>query len=153
MIVIDASVVVALLTGNLDPEQLGDEEFAAPHLLDSEVTNALRRLVLRGLLTEPQGQAAMDGFVSLALTRYAAHALRRRMWELRHNRSAYDATYLALAERTGASALLTTDARLAEAPGARCPVQVVSPRKRIPGPLACRPWCIPTTQAAPFAAR
>ena len=125
MIVVDAGVIVALLVGDLHAERLGDQELAVPHLLDSEVTNALRRLVLRGNLTEQQGEAAIDGFVSLTLTRYAAHALRRRMWELRHNLSAYDATYLALAERTGASSLLTTDLRLAEAPGARCPVQVV----------------------------
>ena len=47
------------------------------------------------------------------------------MWALRHNLSAYDATYVALAEMIGASALLTTDARLATAPGLRCTVQVI----------------------------
>ncbi len=125
MMVIDAGVVVALLVGDLDPDLLGEEELATPHLLDSEVTNALRRLVLRGVLTEEQGQAAVDGFLELTMIRYAAYPLRRRMWELRHNLSAYDATYLALAERTGASALLTTDTRLAEAPGSRCPVNVL----------------------------
>ena len=67
----------------------------------------------------------MDGFLNLTLTRYAAHSLRRRMWELRHNLSAYDATYLALAEQTGATALLTTDTRLANAAGSNCAVQVV----------------------------
>jgi predicted nucleic acid-binding protein len=47
------------------------------------------------------------------------------MWALRHNLSAYDATYVALAELTGATALLTTDARLANAPGIDCPVELV----------------------------
>jgi predicted nucleic acid-binding protein len=47
------------------------------------------------------------------------------MWELRENLTAYDATYVALAESIGASALLTTDARLAAAPGLRCVVRVV----------------------------
>ncbi len=64
----------------------------------------------------------MEGFVGLALIRYPADWLRPRMWALRHNVSAYDATYLALAEMAGASALLTTDARLANAPGIRCAV-------------------------------
>ena len=125
MIVVDAGVVVALLVGDLDPERVGAQGLAAPHLIDSEVTNALRRLVLHGRLTEEQGQAAIDGFLRLTLTRYAAHPLRTRMWELRHNLSADDATYLALAERTGASSLLTTDARLARVPDLRCLVEVV----------------------------
>ncbi len=46
MRVVDAGVVVELVVGDLEPDQLGDEELAAPHLIDSEVTNALRRLVL-----------------------------------------------------------------------------------------------------------
>lgn len=122
MRVVDAGVVVELVVGDLEPDQLGDEELAAPHLIDSEVTNALRRLVLHEDLTEEQGKAAMEGFVGLVLTRYPADWLRPRMWALRHNVSAYDATYLALAEMAGASALLTTDARLANAPGIRCAV-------------------------------
>jgi predicted nucleic acid-binding protein len=47
------------------------------------------------------------------------------MWALRHNLNAYDATYVALAEMIGATTLLTTDARLANAPGVRCAVQVL----------------------------
>lgn len=125
MRVVDAGVIVALLAGGLDPELLGDEELAAPHLIDSEVTNALRRLVLRGDLTDDQGSVAMEGFTCLTLTRFPAAALRTRMWALRHNLSAYDATYVALAEVIGASALLTTDARLAHAPGVQCVVAVV----------------------------
>lgn len=46
-------------------------------------------------------------------------------WELRHDLSGYDATYVALAEHTEASALLITDARLAKATGIRCPVQLL----------------------------
>jgi len=123
--VVDAGVFVELLAGALSAERLGDEELAVPHLVDSEVTNALRRLVLRGDLTDDQGSAAMEGFDRLMLTRYPADWLRPRMWALRHNISAYDATYVALAEMTGATALLTTDARLASAPGLRCAVHVV----------------------------
>ena len=125
MKVVDAGVVVELVAGGLDPELLGEEELAAPHLLDSEVTDALRRLVRQRSLTEDQGDAALEGFLRFTLTRYPADWLRPRMWELRHNVSAYDATYLALTEQTGATALLTTDARLANAPGIRCDVQVL----------------------------
>ena len=125
MKIVDAGVVVELLAGDLDPDQLGEEELAAPHLIDSEVTHVLRGLVLRGALSEEQGDLAMEGFIELTLTRFPADWLRPRMWALRHNVSGYDATYVALAELTGASALLTTDARLAQAPGIRCPIQLL----------------------------
>jgi predicted nucleic acid-binding protein len=123
--VVDAGVIVELVANDLDPDRLGDEELAVPHLIDSEVTNVLRRLVLRKFLTEAQGTAAMNGFVGLTLTRFPADWLRSRIWALRHNLSAYDATYVALAEMTGATALLTTDARLANAPGINCPVELL----------------------------
>ena len=125
MNIVDAGVVVELVAGNLDPNLLGAEDLAAPHLIDSEVTNVLRRLVRHGNLTGQQGGYAMDGFLGLSLTRYPADWLRPRMWELRDNVTAYDATYLALAELTRATALLTTDLRLAEAPGIRCRVVVL----------------------------
>ena len=125
MRVLDAGVVVELLVGRLDETALGGEEAGVPHLLDSEVTSVLRRLVLRGLLGAEQGDAAMTRFLQLELERFPADALRPRMWELRENLTAYDATYVALAESIGASALLTTDARLAAAPGLRCVVRVL----------------------------
>ena len=59
MRVLDAGVVVELLVGRLDETALGEEEAGVPHLLDSEVTSVLRRLVLRGDLTVEQGDAAM----------------------------------------------------------------------------------------------
>jgi predicted nucleic acid-binding protein len=123
--VVDAGVVIELLVGDLDPRALGDEELASPHLLDSEVTHVLRGLARRGILSESQGQAAMDGFAEITLTRYPADWLRPRIWDLRHNLSGYDATYVALAEATAATALLTTDARLAHAPGVRCRVELL----------------------------
>lgn len=125
MKIIDVGVVVELLAGNLDPHRLGDEELAAPHLIDSEVTHVLRGLVHRGVLDEEQGDLALDGFTQLTLTRFPADRLRPRMWALRHNLSGYDATYVALAETTDATALLTTDARLASAPGPECPIELL----------------------------
>ena len=125
MRVVDAGVIIELVANDLDPVRLGDEELAVPHLIDSEVTNVLRRLVLQGTLTEEQGASALDGFTRLALTRFPADWLRPRMWALRHNLSAYDATFVALAEMTGATALLTTDTRLANAPGINCPIELL----------------------------
>lgn len=125
MRVVDAGVVIELLAGDLDPDRLGDEELAAPHLLDSEVTHVLRGLVHRGVISDEQGNLALDGFLRLALTRFPADWLRPRMWALRHNLSAYDATYVALTEMTNATALLTTDARLAAAPGPECYIELL----------------------------
>ena len=125
MRVVDAGVVVELLAGGLDPDLLGEEELAAPHLIDSEVTHVLRGLVRREVLTSEQGDFAMEGFVGLTITRFPADWLRPRMWALRHNLSGYDATYVALAEMTAATALLTTDARLARAPGIECSIQLL----------------------------
>lgn len=98
MKVVAAGVIVELLANDLDPDRLGDEDLAVPHLLDSEVTNVLRRLALRGLLTDAQAADALDGFGRLTLSRFPADWLRPRMWAHRHNVSAYDATYVALAE-------------------------------------------------------
>ena len=125
MKVVDAGVIIELVANDLDPDRLGDEELAVPHLIDSEVTNVLRRLVVRDILTDKQGAAALDGFTRLALTRFPADWLRPRMWALRHNLSAYDATYVALAEMTAATALLTTDTRLAKTPGINCPIELL----------------------------
>lgn len=125
MKVVDAGVVVELVAGGLDPDRLGVEDLAAPHLLDSEVTHVLRGLALRGALTDEQAAVAMRGFAELAIVRYPADGLRPRMWALRHSLSAYDATYVALTEMTAATSLLTTDVRLANTPGVQCIVQVL----------------------------
>jgi predicted nucleic acid-binding protein len=93
--VVDAGVIVELIAGQLDPDRLGVEHLAAPHLLDSEVTHVLRALVLRGALTDEQAVIAMGGFAELAIVRYPADWLRPRMWAPRHHLSADDATYVA----------------------------------------------------------
>lgn len=125
MRVLDAGVVVELLVGGLDPARLGSEDLAAPHLIDSEVTHVLRGITTRGAITEAQAARAMQGFIALTIERFPADWLRPRMWELRHNFSGYDATYVALTETLSATALLTTDARLAASPGARCTIEVL----------------------------
>lgn len=125
MNVLDAGATVELLIGGLDPGHLGTDDLAAPHLIDSEVTHVLRRLVLRSELSDDDGARAMRAFIALEIERFPVHDLRPRMWELRHTLSGYDATYVALTEHLNARALLTTDARLARAPGPRCAITVL----------------------------
>ncbi len=122
MKVLDAGTVVELLVGGLDPSHLGTDDLAAPHLLDSEVTHVLRRLVRQRALSDDEGTRAMRSFSTLEIERFAVRDLHARMWELRHTLTGYDAGYVALTEQLGAEALLTTDARLARAPGPRCPI-------------------------------
>jgi predicted nucleic acid-binding protein len=122
--VVDSSVVVAALKRELHPDDLGDEPLAAPHLLDSEVLQALRGNVLGGELTVAEGRRAVEAFGALAITRHSTAGLHERIWALRHNLTAYDATYVALAEALDA-ALLTRDGPLSRAPGIRCAVEVL----------------------------
>lgn len=121
MKVVDAGAVVELVIGAVVPERLGADELAVPHLVDSEVTNALRRLVLHGHLTDAQGRDALADFVDLELTRHPVEALRRRMWQLRHDVTAHQATYVT-AEPV---ALVSTDARLSKVPGLCCTVELL----------------------------
>ena len=123
MTVIDAGAVVMLLIGGVD-HSLIERQVSAPHLIDSEVTHVFRRLVTSRLLSVAEGDSAFDGFRRLIIRRWPVTHLLDRMWKLRHNVSGYDATYIALAEALGV-ALVTTDQKLAGAPGLRCRVEVV----------------------------
>ena len=123
MTVIDAGAVVKLLIGGVDHSLL-ERQVSAPHLIDTEVTHVLRRLVSSRQLSLTQGDSAFNGFRRLIIRRWPVTQLLDRMWELRHNVSGYDATYIALAEALGV-ALVTTDQKLAGAPGLRCRVEVV----------------------------
>jgi predicted nucleic acid-binding protein len=94
----------------------------APHLVDSEIASALRQRVRGAELTAGRGWHALDTRRRLALTRYAMHPL--QIWQLLDNLSAYDASYVALAEALGC-ALVTADRRLAGGPAVRCAITVV----------------------------
>jgi predicted nucleic acid-binding protein len=125
VIVVDASAALAaLLNAGPGRRALAHEQLHAPHLIDSEVANALRRASAARRLDAGVAWAALDAWRRLGMTRYPAHGLLDRIWELRGNLSAYDATYVALAERLDCS-LLTADGRLGRAPGIGCPVTVV----------------------------
>lgn len=123
--VVDASAALsALLHAGPARDALGREQLHAPHLIDSEVASGLRRRVAARQMEPDAGWATLDTWRRLGMTRYPAFSMLGRAWELRDNLSAYDASYVALAELLGCS-LLTADARLSRAPGVRCPITVV----------------------------
>ena len=125
MIVADASAAVsALFNAGPARDLLARERVHVPHLVDVEVTSALRRSVAAGRVTAEQGRATLDTWRRLGVTRHAATGLLGRVWELRENVTAYDATYVALAEALDCP-VVTADGRLGRAPGLRCPVTVV----------------------------
>ena len=125
MIVVDASAALAaLLNAGPAREALGGEQLHVPHLVDPEVASGLRRRVAAEQIAADAGWAALDAWRRLGMTRYAVHTLLDRVWELRDNLSAYDASYVALAELLGCS-LLTADGRLGRATGVRCPITIV----------------------------
>jgi len=125
VIVLDASAAVsALLNAGRARTALADDVVHVPHLIDSEISHALRRQVLRRSLAADDGWAALDTWRRLGVVRHPVRGLLDRVWELRDNVSAYDASYLALAEALGC-ALLTADARLSRVPGLHCSVTVV----------------------------
>ena len=125
MIVVDASAALsALLNDGSARSALAGEQLHAPHLVDSEVANGLRLMVAAGQLAADSGWTALDAFRRLGMTRYPVFSLLDRVWELRDNLSAYDASYVALAELLDCN-LLTADARLSRAPGIRCSITVV----------------------------
>ena len=126
MIVIDASAAIsALLNDGPARQLLVGQRLHAPYLIDTEVAGALRRQVLAGTVTAEQGRTALDTWRRLAVARYPAQGLLDRIWQLRHTVSAYDATYVALAEGLGCP-LATLDGRLAGGSSEfTCPVTVL----------------------------
>lgn len=129
MIVVDASAVLEVLLQtergrSLEARLFGGDPLSAPHLLDLEVAQVLRRHARRGVVGASRGEAALRDFQDLRVERYPHHLFLARIWALRENATAYDAAYLALAEALDAP-LLTTDRKLAEVPGHDAVVEVV----------------------------
>ncbi|MCE7480993.1 type II toxin-antitoxin system VapC family toxin [Microbacterium profundi] len=127
MIVVDASIVLDHLLGDLDAAvstRIDGADLAAPDLLDVEVASALRGLWLGHKVTEERVHTTIDDLARFEADRFASSMLIPRAMQLRENLTVYDATYVALAEVLEC-ALLTRDRRIAAAPGIRCPVQVI----------------------------
>ncbi len=122
---VDASAALtALLTAGAARRALAAEQIHVPHLIDPEVTSGLRRRVAARQMNSDTAWGALDTWRRLGMTRYPVFAILDRVWQLRDDLSAYDATYVALAEHLDC-VLLTADGRLSRAPGIRCPVTVV----------------------------
>jgi predicted nucleic acid-binding protein len=129
LIVVDASALVELLLGGPAARLVGQRlatgnSLHAPQLLDLEVMQVLRRHEARRQIDPNRCQEARDDLISMSLLRHPHEHLLSRVWELRHNISAYDAVYIALAEYLGAP-LLTRDRRVANAPGHRARIELV----------------------------
>ena len=123
-IVLDASVVLRLLlqTGDRAADLravVAAEDLHAPALVDVEVASGLRRLTATGAVAADRAAEAVGDLALLGIERYPHTPLLPRIWQLRANLTAYDATYAALAETLDCP-LLTADRGLATAPGPRC---------------------------------
>jgi predicted nucleic acid-binding protein len=120
VIVLDASAAIDWLLQTAAGQQIESrlykrgESLHEPHLLDLEVAQVLRRLVREGAVFPQRADQAIQDLLDLRVTRYPHFVFLPRVWRLRDNFSAYDAAYVALAEKLGAT-LITRDARLASA--------------------------------------
>lgn len=130
MIVVDASAVVAFLLNEAGADRVyarlfgAEETVLAPHLIDLEVAQVMRRHVYAHGLDPRRGETALTHLRDLPISRHPHEGLLPRIWELRDNLTAYDAAYVALAEALGAP-LVTRDARLAAAPGHGAAIEVI----------------------------
>ncbi|MDP9093394.1 MAG: type II toxin-antitoxin system VapC family toxin [Actinomycetota bacterium] len=129
MIVVDASVLANVIgddgvDGDRARDVLRGQELSVPDVVDVEVVSVLSRRWLAKTLTARRFAVAVDDLGALSADRYPVLPFMPRAYELRANVSAYDATYVALAEQLGC-ALVTVDRRLATAPGPRCLMTVI----------------------------
>lgn len=130
MLVVDASVLAPALAddgtdGDTARARLRGQALVAPELVDLETTSVIRRQLLAGKLDARRARLALTDLVELPLHRAPHRSLLARCWELRQNVTVYDAAYVALAELLDV-ALLTADARLANAVGPRCQFDLLS---------------------------
>jgi predicted nucleic acid-binding protein len=117
VIVLDASAAIDWLLQTTPGQRIENwiysqgESLHAPHLLDIEVTQVLRRLVRQGTVSEQRAGQAIEDLLDLRVTRYPHFVLLPQVWRLRNNLSAYDAAYVVLAQQLGAT-LVTRDTGL-----------------------------------------
>lgn len=129
-VVLDASVLVEFLRWSPVGQRVADELLHSgsgvhtPHLAGIEVLSAFRSLVARAEVSADRAEMAIDDLANMPVTRHPVEPLLPRIWALRNNLTAYDATYVALAEAMDAP-LLTADRRLAQASGNAADIQLV----------------------------
>jgi predicted nucleic acid-binding protein len=124
-VVVDASALVHLLAddevGEWVREEIEGMDLHAPELVLFETANVLRQLERDGVVSSDMAALALADLLELPIELCSFAPLAGRVWELRHNLSAYDASYVALAE-LGEVGLVTLDRHLANAPGVRCTI-------------------------------
>lgn len=126
----DASALIAVLLdagpdGQWASRAVSDHELTAPTLISFECANIIRRHELAGLVSSDQAAQAHADLLALPIEFWPYELVGDRVWELRHNLSCYDASYVAVAELIDAD-LITLDRRIGQAPGVRCRVRVPS---------------------------
>ncbi len=130
MIVVDASALLEALLRTSAAQDVEDRLFApgqtlhAPHLLDVEVAQVIRRYAATGEINAERGRLALADLADLPVRRYAHDFLLPRIWDLQNTLTAYDAAYVALAEALDAK-LLTRDRRLAAAAGHHAHIELI----------------------------
>jgi predicted nucleic acid-binding protein len=125
VIVIDGPALVIAVVDTTDRiRSLLEEGSAAPHLVDAEVGQGIRGLILRGMIEADAAERSLRAAEHLVVDRYPHPPLQARAWQLRDGVSFYDGLYVALAELLGLP-LVTADIKLVSATGPRCPFQVV----------------------------
>jgi predicted nucleic acid-binding protein len=130
VIVVDASALLEVLLRTPAAEAVETRLFRpretlhAPHLIDVEVAQVVRRFAAAGEIDPERGRAALVDLADFPLRRYPHDFLLPRVWDLRNNLTAYDAVYVALAEALEAP-LLTRDQRLAASAGHDARVELV----------------------------
>ncbi len=134
MIVVDASALLEVLLQTPASEKVAErlfdpgETLHAPHLLDLEIAQVLRRYTLSGEMQSKRSDQALADLADLGLNRYPHDVFLPRIWALRRNLTAYDAAYVALAEALDAP-LITRDAVLAGAPGHVAHIELIQPER------------------------
>src|SRR5206468_6016167 len=130
VIVVDASALLEVLLNTPAGQRIGDrlsaagETLHAPHLVDLEVAQVLRRYTASGEMDAQRGLQALEDLGDLPLVRYPHDLFLSRIWDLRDNLTAYDAAYVALAEALAAP-LVTRDAALASRGAHRARVELM----------------------------
>ena len=129
MIVVDASCVVEVLlrterADSIESRWRREGSLHAPEVIDLEILQVMRRLVAQREVSEDRAMLAIGMLDRLTLRRWSHGPLCRRVWVLRKNLTAYDAAYVALAERFDCP-LITRDGRLVRSAGHRARIEGV----------------------------
>lgn len=128
-VVVDASAILDLLLAKPSAPALRqrlferNDELNAPHIIDLEILQVMRRHARLGDLDVSRARAAIDAHRRLPISRHSHEPFLDLIWQFRNNFTAYDAMYVALGIFLDAT-LITADKPLARAASAYLPVEV-----------------------------